>query len=305
MSDTKISAARSFAESFCDHSLTSIGLSEMPRAARNLPALEAGNNGGEVELHFLSGSDFWYQTCFCAYSLLLHSPSIAGVVIHSDGTLKAEQTEILQRVFPGVRINDSRHILDGLNKNFPEEIFPTLHLRSGYWITMRKLTVVHGGSSGWKLCLDSDMLFFKRPAMLLDWLNSPSVPCYLQGRGRAFGYSHQLMSSLVEGTIPSSLNSGIFGFNSAAIDWTRLEHWAQTLLHEEGSRYLMEQGLSAMLIAGNRYVEFPNSEYRLCPDVAEASAPVAVMHHYAGHTRPLMFRYGWRHIKSRPRSAAI
>ena len=299
------SATGSFAESFSDHCLTSIGYSQMIAAARCLPPLEASGNGGEVELHFLSGGEFWYQTCFCAYSLLLHSPSIAGVVIQNDGTLTAEQTEILQRMFPGVRINDPHRIASELNKNFPEEIFPTLFRRSGYWITMRKLTVVHGGSSGWKLCLDSDMLFFKRPAMLLDWLNCPAVPCYLQGRGRAFGYSNELMSSLVEGKIPSSLNSGLFGFNSTAINWTRLEHWAQTLLEKEGSRYLMEQAMSAMLIAGNPYVEFPNSEYRLCPDVAEASAPMAVMHHYAGHTRPLMFRYGWRHIKSRPPREAI
>ena len=293
------SATRSLAESFSEDDLTTIDLSEMTRAARDLPPLEASGNGGEVELHFLSGTGFWYQTCFCAYSLLMYSPSIAGVVIQNDGTLKAEETEILERVFPGVRIKDLSDIRSGLNKNFPEEIFPTLHCRSGHWITMRKLTVVHGGSSGWKLCLDSDMLFFKRPAMLLDWLSSPSVPCYLQGRGRAFGYSDELMSSLVEGTIPSSLNSGIFGFNSAAIDWTRLEHWAQTLLQREGSRYLMEQAMSAMLIAGSPYVEFPNSEYRLCPDIDEAITPVAVMHHYAGHSRPLMFRYGWRHINSR------
>lgn len=286
-----------FAESLSDRFLTGLGNLQMQRAARRLPPLLTQKKRGPVEIHFFTGDEFWHQTCFCAYSLLLHSPALAGVVFHGDASLKREQVATLRRIFPDVQFNSFWRLKPKLDSNFPEETFPAIHQGNRHHIVMRKLTVVHGGdSSGWKLCVDSDMIFFKKPTLLLDWLNSPTVPCYMQGREREFGYSEEAMSGLVDGEIPATMNTGIFGFNTSAIDWKRMEYWAQSLLNKGGLRYLIEQALSGLLVAGKPYLELPNSDYHLCPTVAEAIKPTAVMHHYAGHTRPLLFRYAWRHL---------
>src|SRR5262245_49140472 len=63
------------------------GRREMEAAAKTLPALTATNTNSAPEIHFLSGRKFWYQTCFCAFSLLRNSPLQLRPVIYDDGTL--------------------------------------------------------------------------------------------------------------------------------------------------------------------------------------------------------------------------
>ena len=58
---------------------------------------------------------------------------------------------------------------------------------------MRKLTDVHAGRTGWRLFLDSDMLFFARPDFLLAWLADPRQPCHMIDVVSAYGYSPGLM----------------------------------------------------------------------------------------------------------------
>lgn len=69
---------------------------------------------------------------------------------------------------------------------------------------LRKLTDFHAGSTGWKLFLDSDMLFFHQPSFLLDWLRNPQYPCYMVDIANYYGYSNELMVSLAQAPIPDS-----------------------------------------------------------------------------------------------------
>jgi hypothetical protein len=284
-----------------DDILTTRGQFEMTSAAAGLTPLSGPVLEGGAELHLITGEAFWYQTSFCAYSLLLQTEVQPRVVIHDDGTLKDERAEFLRQLFPYSTVRRYEETEQRLEEHFPRDKFPLLNARSRDYIVMRKLTAVHGGSTGWKLFLDSDMLFFRPPALLSDWLRAPQQPCHTQEQWRAYGYSKELMASLGGDGIPRSVNSGVSGLLSEEIDWEQVEYWIARLEELEGRRYLMEQALVGLLLAGRSCLALPIKEYVVCPDETEALSPRAVMHHYAGHTRYLLFRHGWRHIAEQAR----
>ncbi len=269
----------------------------MRRAAFKLQPLPKIKCDSPVEVHFLTGKDYWDETCFCAYSLRMFSDVKASMVFHDDGSLAAQHAELLLALIPDSRLSPIEETRASIEDNFPRHKFPILHRTSKYLMVMRKLTMTHVASTGWKLFLDSDMLFNKRPELLDDWLRDPHEPCHMLDIYRAYGYSDPLMSSLVEGKIPKRLNAGCWGMRSEEIEWERVESWASQMVAKEGLRYLLEQAMTAMLFAGRSYVALPAEDYIVCPSWPEAIFPRAAMHHYAGDSRPLLIRYGWKRIR--------
>jgi hypothetical protein len=279
--------------------LTNRGRLKMEKAVSSLKPiqLELSNNlPNSPEIYFLTGKKYWYQTCFCAYSMIQQSPTHLRPVIYDDGTLEQKHKEEIMRIFPSAKIVSLETIEARLDKYLPESKFPVLRERRLKQPLLRKLTDFHVGSQGWKLFLDSDMLFFQSPKFLLEWLNYPQKPCYMMDVKNAYGYSNDLMVCLSGNQIPELVNIGILGFKSEDIDWQKLELWLKTMLEKEGTHYNVTQGLSAMLLAGKPCAIAPAEEYLLMPEREEALKPQAVMHHYVADSKPWYFRYGWRHV---------
>jgi hypothetical protein len=267
----------------------------MEKAAYQLPTVSKYNSPTEpLEIYFLSGKKFWYQTCFCAYSMVQQAKINIRPVIYDDGTLTAKHEAEITRIFPNAKIVYSSEIEAILDEFLPKDKFPYLRERRLNYPNMRKLTDIHIGSSGWKLVLDSDMLFFQNPKFLLDWLKSPQQPCYMLDTETSYGYSESLMSSLVEATIPDRLNVGICGLKSDAIDWKQLEFWCKTTIEKEGKHYYQEQALTAMLLARENCLVAPEQDYIVMPNQEEGINPQAILHHYVANSKPWYFRYGWK-----------
>jgi hypothetical protein len=140
------------------------------------------------------------------------------------------------------------------------------------------------------------MLFFRRPDLLLAWLDTPARPLHMTDVQDAYGYSRALMEALAGRAIPRHLNVGLCGLRSDAIDWDRLETWCRRLQEAEGTSYYQEQALAAMWLAGRECVVAPPADYLLMPSEGEAQQPHAVMHHYVDLSKRGYFRYAWRHL---------
>ena len=229
--------------------LTARGRQAMERTAWHLQAAQPTAHPNDAAVYFLTGTKFWYQTAFCAHSLLAHAGRPLRVVAIDDGTLSKEQAAALACVLPGLVVIWAEETQRRLDEFLPTTRFPILRQRRLVYPHLRKLTDVHAGGTGWKLVLDSDMLFHHRPEFLLDWLKSPNRPCHMMDVENAYGYSSGLMTELAGATIPDKLNVGVCGLRSDAIDWDRLEYWCGEMLKREGSHYLQEQALTAMLVA--------------------------------------------------------
>ncbi len=290
--------AKRFREGWINSFLSSLGRQQMRRAATRLVPLPCQEEGAPL-VYFLSGRKFWYQTIFCAYSLAKQARSPIGFAIVDDGTLSPQDIENLSRVLVGCKIIHREKIEEKLEEFLPEQKFPILRARRLEYPHIKKLTDVHVGNEGWKLVLDSDMLFHRQPVFLELWLQSPSMPLQMRDIASSYGYSDAIMRDLAGAEIPERLNVGICGLNGGSIDWPKLEHWCRELTSREGSHYLQEQALVAMLVAGNPRSEAPVRDAIVAPSRAESMLPSAALHHYVAESKAWYFRFAWRSVQAR------
>ena len=276
---------------------TERGRREMEQAAFALPPPHH-TDGPALEVHLLTGRNFWYQTAFCLWTLARHSGRALNPVIYDDGSLTEEFRTPLARLFPNVRFVTRLETVARLDRLLPAARFPALRERWLNYPNIRKLTDPHLGSKGWKLVLDSDLLFYRKPDLLLNWLDSPNQPLHAVDCETSYGYTRPLMNELAGAPVADLVNVGLTGLNSGDLDWVRLEHWCATLIARERTSYYLEQALIAMLVAGRACTVAPARDYVTLPVQPEASSCRAVMHHYVADSKRWYFQGNWRRDNS-------
>ena len=272
---------------------TAKGRLAMENAAGTLPLLHRFT-GQPVRIHLLTGHRFWYQTLFCLWTFARHAERTLHPVIYDDGSLAEAHRESLRRIFPAARFVSHGEANAALETHLPSGRYPHLHERWHNYPNIRKLIDPHVGSTGWKLVLDSDLLFFRRPEFLLSWSDAPSKPLHAIDCETSYGYSRALMDRLAGAPTGELVNVGLTGLNSDEIDWDKLESWTAALHSAEGSSYFLEQALIAMLVAGRPCAIASESDYVTFPSVPETNDPTAVMHHYVAGSKRDYFRHCWR-----------
>lgn len=270
---------------------------EMEAAAERLPALPEWPGTAPVTLHLMTGRRFWYQTAFCVESFARAARNTVCVELYDDGSLDGACAARLAALGPGVRIHGFAELRRRLDEFLPAERFPVLRDRWLHYPNIRKLTDVHLGGAGWKLVMDSDMLFFRRPDWLLDWMRAPDRPLHAVDFQESYGYTRPLMERLAGAPLPALVNVGLCGLRSEDLDWREIEAWCAGLIASERTNYYLEQALVAMLAARSRPCAVaPAGDYLTLPSRAEALDPRAVMHHYVAESKRWYFRYGWRRV---------
>jgi hypothetical protein len=268
---------------------------EMVTAARELPPLPPRTGVPSVTLHLLTGRRFWYQTAFCLHSLARQSELGIAAELYDDGSLDEALRAYFARLGPGVSFQSAADIRERLDVLLPEAKFPFLRERWRNYPNIRKLTDPHLGSTGWKLVVDSDLLFFRRPGFLLDWLTAPSRTLHAVDCEESYGYSRSLMERLAGAPIPPLVNVGLCGLRSESLDWAQIEAWCAELIGREKTSYYLEQALVAMLVARSQPCAVaPGADYVTKPTKAECLAPRAIMHHYVAESKRWYFRHSWR-----------
>lgn len=279
--------------------LTAEGKIAMEAAALTLPMPPAGL-GAPVVLHLLTGRRFWFQTAFCLWSFAHASGRPIHPVLIDDGTLQAPFTGHLLRLFPHARIRSAAEIEQLLDTLLPPSRFPSLRARRSGFPLLRKLLDPHAGQNGWRLQIDSDLLFFRRPDTLLNWHDAPAAPLRAEDLTNAYGYPLELLASLAGRPVPERVNTGLLGLRSEDIDWERMEFWCRTLLERGGPQYYQEQALAALLLAGQDCVVPDPDAYVLLPRPPEARLCQAVMHHYVAESKRWYFQSNWRRCLAHP-----
>ena len=193
--------------------------SAMTEAAGQLPPPIFPEAQPPLELHMLTGRAFAFQSAFCLWSFAHAAERNLTPVFHDDGTLSPGLIENLQRIFPRARVVASKEAAEKLDDVLPAGRFPFLRDRFFYQPLFRKMISPHLGSHGWKLVLDSDLLFFRRPDFLLQWMHEPDRPLHMSDHADAYGYSRGLLEKLAGGPLPDRVNTGLCGLRSEALDW--------------------------------------------------------------------------------------
>ncbi len=268
---------------------------EMVAAAATLPALPARPGASRITLHLLTGRRFWYQTAFCLHSFARQTESGVNAALYDDGTFDEPLRSQLGRQGPGFTFHSASSIRERLDDLLPAARFPVLRERWKNYPNIRKLTDPHLGSTDWKLVIDSDLLFFRRPGFLLDWLAAPDRILHAIDCEESYGYSRRLMERLAGAPIPPLVNVGLCGLRSDSLNWAEIESWCAELIAREKTSYYLEQALVAMLAArAQPCAVAPSADYLTKPGRAEGRAPTGVMHHYVAESKRSYFRDGWR-----------
>jgi hypothetical protein len=269
----------------------------MERAAWTLP-VPAPGDGRPLVLHLLTGRRFWFQTAFCLWTFAHTSRRNLAPVIIDDGSLETGQADALRRLFPAAKIRSNAENTARLDDHLPRARFPVLRARIDTYPLLRKLTDPHVGQTGWKLLIDSDLLFFRRPALLVDWLDAPTQPLRAADIQNAYGYPLPLLAALAGRPVPECVNTGLIGLRSEEIDWEKQEYWCRTLIERQGTHYYQEQALVALLLAGRPHLTAPAADYVTLPRPPEATDCRAVMHHYVADSKRWYFRRNWQRVLS-------
>lgn len=265
-------------------------------AARQLPPVIA-HEGEPLYVYLLSGCDHWQMTAFCLYSLLRCTRANIVPIIIDDGTLSERDCGALLRISPALHFASAQECRERVENSLPASRFPALRKLHIELPLMRKLLNVHAGRKGWRLFIDSDILFHHEPVWVCDWLRTPERPVYMFDYQNSYGYSDSLLRATVGSPMLSNVNTGLCGLRSDEIDWELLECWASRLCAAEGVNHFSEQCLTAMLMRVNGGRPAPREEYRILPDRTEVRQPTAAMHHYVAESRV------WYHVDAWPRVA--
>lgn len=248
------------------------------------------------EICFLTGKKFWYQTAFCFWSLCQAAGRELNPVFIDDGTIDDAFERESQRLFPSRRVLGGAELDARLDAILPRTRFPALRGQRQTYLHLRKLTDAHAGHAGWRIVLDSDMLFFRRPDLLLGWLDAPTRPVHMIDIKDSYGYPAATLRELAGRPLPDRLNVGMLGLRSDAIDWEKIEWWCEQLLGRHGTSYYLEQALVALLLADADPLRLPDHDYLVHPDESECREPRAVMHHYVDLSKRGYYRHAWRRV---------
>ena len=268
----------------------------MELATTDLICPQYGTEQPDLAIWFLTGKKFWYQTLFCIKSLLESSQQDFLIHICDDGSLDTQLIDKIRTQVPFIQIHTKAEIETRLEQSIPRAAFPYLWHKRAVYPHIKKLSDIHAGSTGWKLVLDSDMLFFQRPDLMIQWLENPDRPFHIFDTQNAYGYSFALMGELTGAPISEKLNVGMIGLQSESIDWAKLENWAQTLETREGTSYYLEQALSAMLVAQQQpALTGPATEYIVMPSKEQVLGKQGTLHHYVDLSKEWYFKTAWRY----------
>lgn len=268
---------------------------EMEKAAGQLAPVPPAT-GDPLELHLLTGSRFWYQTIFCLLSFARQAGRPITPVIYDDGSLTECFRKPIIRLFPAAHFISETETIARLDALLPADRYPALRERWLNYPHIRKIINPHIGSRGWKLVVDSDLLFFRRPDKVIDWLDRPGSPLHAVDCVESYGYPRPLMEELAGHPLAPLVNVGLTGIASEEIDWARMESWTRILIERHGTSYFLEQALIAMLVAGRRCTILPAGDYVTKPGLPEALRCEAVMHHYVDDSKRWYFHENWRHF---------
>ena len=142
------------------------------RGIRQTPVMKVAAGSKTAELHTMLGHQALAPYAIALKSLLRFlDRSSLGVTVHSDGTLTAADTAVLNHHFPGIRVIDARAADERCLALFGQDS-PHWRHRSRYFGLRRLMDTQIWRDADRIMNFDSDILCLNPPAELQQWLSN-------------------------------------------------------------------------------------------------------------------------------------
>ena len=270
----------------------------MRRASLCLPVSAAlDQNRFPGTICFLTGAKFIHHTLFCAHSFATHTGIHTPFEFLSDGSLNEDHTRALHRLFPSAIVRHKEELDRAVLAALPPERFPVLHATRGKFVLLKKLTDAMAGQSGYRLFLDSDMLFWRRPQELLDRVHA-GAPLYMRDIvDNGYTISAAELGQSLGTPVALGVNSGLIGLDAGRLDWNLLERACAYIENSIGNQRLLEQTLWAVALGKQDAKPLDERAYKVLvapKDFSPVVADAASLLHYAWYSRLVYSAADWR-----------
>jgi hypothetical protein len=158
---------------------------------------------------------------------------------------------------------------------------------------MRKFIDANVVDNGWKMVMDADVFFFRRPDQLLACIDERRW-AHMTDCQTSYGCPVSTLEAIAEKPVHPRLNAGLVHMHSSSIDWDFVEFSAKAILSRHGYSYYLEQALLALLMAANKGEALNAQDYLVYPTGAQVRDPQQVAHHYVDRSSMLLFSHGWK-----------
>ena len=262
-----------------------------PRILETTPVSELKDD--RCEIHAFTSRQDWLNLIWGLKSFYKFSKRRYRLCIHEDGSLDTEAFEQLAKHFPDARIisrTEAEHRVFEKLKDYPR----TLAFRKKNLLAPKITDFITYLNSDRMLVFDSDILFFKEPAILLQRIESKTyrLNTFNSDFDSAYTINPVETERLLNFKVLPCFNSGL-GLahkNSIRYDW--LEEFLALPGITEGHFWRIEQTLYAL--CSSRYgTELLPDEYSLYLQKGIGDRP---FRHYVGAIRHLLYSEGMREI---------
>lgn len=250
-----------------------------PRAVGRREELPHDVSG--VSLHMVVGHEMLPMGMLALRSFEFHTRCRWSPWIHDDGTLTAADEEVLSRHFPDSnlvwRSRADEEVPEGL------EQFPSCreHRLRHHWF-LKVFDTRHYAPGARYIILDSDIVFFRRPNVVLDWVDGGSDEMWVMEDDRE-KYSHprEEIASALGVAMLERANSGLDLVPKAAADLGLADRFLATRAASARQYAFLEQTIFGIWVsAWQRGGLLPREEYEISWNTFRG--PRAVCRHYIG-----------------------
>ncbi|MGM3308960.1 hypothetical protein ACSQ6I_23765 [Anabaena sp. WFMT] len=251
-----------------------------------------GTTSKDCEIHVLTSANDWLNLVWTLKSFYHFSKRQYAVCIHDDGTLTQENISTLQYHFPDARIIDrkqaDRKVL-ALLSSYPR----CLEFRKTNHLSPKVFDFALYLESDRMLLLDSDVLFFQEPTVLIQRIEDPAYTLNTVNGDVASAYTVDpiVVEKHCDFTPIDRFNSGLGLIHKASLKLDWMEEFL-ALPNIIGHFWRIEQTLFAL--CSSRFgVELLPLEYDVRLDRGIKECP---SRHYVGRIRHLMYLEGIRQL---------
>lgn len=177
-----------------------------PLVARRIPN---PHHGRPVSLHMVVGKEMSLLGMLGLRSLEWHTGHSWAPFIHDDGTLDEDDVVGWRQHFPDCTVI-MKHRADEV---MGEALRPYPNCRENrlkhHWF-LKVFDTYHYAPHDNYIVMDSDILFFRRPKLLMDWISNPDGAFHVM-RDTSEKYSHprHLIEGVIDVKMMEAVNSGL------------------------------------------------------------------------------------------------
>jgi hypothetical protein len=204
-----------------------------------------------VSVHMLVSSQTWHAGVLAVMSFEHFTQRRWRVFIHEDGSVSAAARSEIERLLPGVHFvarkkADARAA--ALAAAFPRSV---AH-RAKYNLYLKFADTMAFADRERFIVLDSDVIFFKRPAAILEWVDSGGKGCwYNEDTREKFCLPREEIQGVLQLDLLPRFNSGLVLMQRAAMNPRLAEKFFELFEEKAHAPKFFEQTLYAVMASTN------------------------------------------------------